>query len=215
MSIINDALRKAQESLKKKQQKENITYNEISADQKQAPKPEQKLPQQSFVSQAQKRPEFRSAPRAQTQSSSQPQPHAPNTKPVKTTTEYVNNKKPWYKSNTAVTLVSLLFIGTLSAGLYAMLKQSNIQKKILPSASTPSQQKTILNKNQALPKTAQSNTLKLSGTTMMGSKRVALINEEIYEVGDNVAGRQIISINLDKVELMENGNIITLRVGKY
>ncbi|OGX05431.1 MAG: hypothetical protein A2Z88_05935 [Omnitrophica WOR_2 bacterium GWA2_47_8] len=54
--------------------------------------------------------------------------------------------------------------------------------------------------------------LNLSGIVEMQGRRVALINGEIYEVGDSVQGRKIVDISLDKVEIEENGEIVTLTV---
>lgn len=55
----------------------------------------------------------------------------------------------------------------------------------------------------------------LSGTMMMDSKRVALINNEIYELGEYINGMKIININLKKVDLLNKDDIITLHVRQY
>lgn len=56
-------------------------------------------------------------------------------------------------------------------------------------------------------------TLKLTGIMMRGDKRVALINDDIYELGDFVEGKQIIDITLKTVVLSDNqGNTLTLDV---
>ncbi|MCB9747710.1 MAG: hypothetical protein H6755_04800 [Candidatus Omnitrophica bacterium] len=49
----------------------------------------------------------------------------------------------------------------------------------------------------------------------MDSKRVALINNEIYELGEYINGMKIININLKKVDLLNKDDIITLHVRQY
>ncbi|HBR14699.1 MAG TPA: hypothetical protein DD723_04030 [Candidatus Omnitrophica bacterium] len=58
------------------------------------------------------------------------------------------------------------------------------------------------------------NTVKLilNGTMMKGDKMIALINNEIYELGDSINGMKIENITLDGVELLNNGKIVTLRL---
>jgi len=54
--------------------------------------------------------------------------------------------------------------------------------------------------------------LVLTGIVTMNDRRVALINNEIYEIGDFVDGRKIVTIAIDKVELQDENGIITLPV---
>lgn len=56
----------------------------------------------------------------------------------------------------------------------------------------------------------------LTGTTMMGSRTVALINNRIFEQGEIVHDQEIINITIDSVELKNTntGKIKTLQVGK-
>jgi hypothetical protein len=56
----------------------------------------------------------------------------------------------------------------------------------------------------------------LNGITSMGDKRVALINNEIYQVGETIEGKKITDISMEKVELVDsNGNVTTLKVKGY
>jgi len=54
--------------------------------------------------------------------------------------------------------------------------------------------------------------LVLNGTSLIDGKRVALINDEIYQIGETIDGKKIISINLNKIELSDDETIITLKV---
>ena len=54
--------------------------------------------------------------------------------------------------------------------------------------------------------------LLLTGTMLIGKKRVALINGEGYEVGDFIDNKEIVNITLEKVELLSNGKMTTLHV---
>jgi hypothetical protein len=64
--------------------------------------------------------------------------------------------------------------------------------------------------------TYRENEIVLNGTMMMGDRQVALINNEIYELGESVKGKKIVSISLQKVELEEpDGNVTVLKVQSY
>ncbi len=52
--------------------------------------------------------------------------------------------------------------------------------------------------------------LKLNGTMISGKENLAIINNQIYQVGDSVNGMELINISLNKVELKEDKNILTL-----
>jgi hypothetical protein len=54
-----------------------------------------------------------------------------------------------------------------------------------------------------------------SGTMMTGDTRVALINDDVYSVGDTLQGRTIANITKDEVELTDAaGQKTTLKIGK-
>lgn len=54
--------------------------------------------------------------------------------------------------------------------------------------------------------------LVLNGTSLIDGKRVALINDEIYEIGETVEGKEIIGISLNRVELRDGQKIVILKV---
>ena len=57
-------------------------------------------------------------------------------------------------------------------------------------------------------------TLQLKGTMLTNNKYVALINNEIYEIGEYIDSAKIINITLEKVELLDDTQIRTLYVKK-
>ena len=61
-------------------------------------------------------------------------------------------------------------------------------------------------------RTYEKGELFLNGTMEMQGKTVALINDEIYEVGDIVNGQEITAIRLDGVELLKGGQKTFLSV---
>ena len=57
--------------------------------------------------------------------------------------------------------------------------------------------------------------LVLNGTLMAEDKRAALINNEVYEIGESIDDKFITSISLNEVELLDkNGLITTIKVKK-
>ena len=47
---------------------------------------------------------------------------------------------------------------------------------------------------------------------MMDDMRVALINDEIFKIGETIHGKRIVKISLEKVELEKDGEIFILSV---
>jgi type II secretory pathway component PulC len=56
--------------------------------------------------------------------------------------------------------------------------------------------------------------LKLSAITQSGTKAYALINDQILEAGEVIAGKRIVSIDQDKVILEQGGRTFTLLLGQ-
>ena len=59
---------------------------------------------------------------------------------------------------------------------------------------------------------ARAKNLVLNGIMMDQSKMVALINGEIYEVGDYIGDQRINKITLNRVELRDGDNVTILEV---
>ncbi len=171
MSIINDALKKAQSDLTQNNQKEEkpkkTTKNIYEKLHK--PKPSSQTPQEK-------------------------------TPPKK-------NKN--FLIPIFLVIIILAFLGGLTAYL---LKDKQLISNInfsLPKLPSP------IGKTSSTRRSYNDGDLVLSGTMMMEDKRVALINDEVYEVGDTINGNRIMSISLKKVEIMNpKGKTVTLRVGR-
>lgn len=57
--------------------------------------------------------------------------------------------------------------------------------------------------------------LTLNGVLSMETKKVALINNEIYEVGDVIAGMTVTDITANSVQLIKDGRTLTLQTKKF
>ena len=53
----------------------------------------------------------------------------------------------------------------------------------------------------------------LNGVLLSDNEKLALINKKSFHIGDSVVGMKIISIEIDSVQLDNNGQIVTLRKG--
>ena len=61
-------------------------------------------------------------------------------------------------------------------------------------------------------RTYKPNDLVLNGISSIDGVKIALINDEIYQVGDVVNNKKIISISSDVVELHDDEKIYTIKV---
>lgn len=171
MSIIHEALKKAQADLEK-QENHGLTkmYEDLHR-----PSPKSK------------------------ESSTITAPSKPSPTPTKS----------WLKIPlTLVCAFALAMVALL--GIFLHLANKPLPLVPTPQNTPPNTTQPQFSKDKALPKPTQENPLILSGTMMTGDKWVALINNEIYEVGETVDGKKIININLDKVEIQDGEKIITL-----
>jgi len=62
--------------------------------------------------------------------------------------------------------------------------------------------------------TAEVSDLKLKAITQSGAKAYALINDQILEVGEAIAGKKIVSIDKDKVILEQGDRTFTILLGQ-
>lgn len=210
MSIIHDALKKTQNNLNNNQDKNaSNKMNTENPDSSNAPPAN---PMSVIYDKLHKKPDVKQNP---------PHPKSPTKR---------NNPNNETQSNPVMTFFTIIFCLFIITGAGWFIYQyyaQNMEKNgvDLKKALTIKPQKlyTIGTPKKPRPKPAvkvaqeekniPSNTIILSGITMMGEKRVALINNEIYQVGESVQGKKIISISIEKVELEDNtGNITTLKV---
>ena len=201
MSIIHDALKKVQANLDHKVEPE-IPPKDIS-------KIYEKLYQRSETPAPSlpPAPPLRSSPpKASSVSKTAGKPTGQ--KPAAVYSDSEHKRKIWPQLVVTLTLFTILWVA-----VYILIQQ-NLLKQI--SAAIPSLQKPPAKSrpSRASLPPSPSDALILQG--IMGidnNKRVALINDEIYEAGQSVNGKKIVNITLEKVELEDpSGKITTLRV---
>ncbi len=226
MSIIHEALKKAQSDLEKQgnlnsqdnSEGKNITklYEELHRPfAERPPKADPPLAESKDSVVREKSPQPSAKP-AITAQPLNPKTASANTSPSPAqrgsseemtqhlrTSPAVPTKKSWFKL--VLTLVSLFLVGTgVLFGVFLYLLDDSSQ--ITPNVIQPQ-----FSKTGVAPVPTEENPLILSGTMMMGDKRVALINNGIYEVGEFVEGKKVTAIALEKVELLDGENIIILK----
>lgn len=215
MSIIHEALKKAQSDLEKQgnsNAQDNSEGKNITKLYEEMHRPFAERSKDSQVQEKSPRPSPKPAitsqpltPQAASTASSVPDQRGSTEKMTQhlRTPAIVSRRKSWFKL--IMTLVCLFLVGTgLLFGVFFYLLNDSSQ--ISSNVIQPKFDKTRV---AAVP--TQENPLILSGTMMMGDKRVALINNGIYEVGEFVEGKKVTAITLEKVDLLDGENIITLK----
>ena len=201
MSIIHEALKKAQADLEKKENHDlTKMYEELHH-----PLPQKNKPLEPN--------RISSAENSVSQGSLAATVLSPDTaSPLKDKTEHLGlkpslpSRKSWIKI--IFILVFIFFVGSgMLLGIFPHILNQ-------PYKSAPTIAEPKFSKSKEVPQPTEKNPLILSGTMMMGDKRVALINNEIYEVGESVEGKKIINITLEKVELLDGPNTLILKVSK-
>lgn len=188
MSIIHDALKKAQDKLG--EQKKRFLTSAVK------PTPSQESPTPTPVKVSQT-----------TQTTSQPinsianSPQPPPTTVTTTTSNQQSSSRQQLPTG-FILGITLLFAVIL---IYA-LSQTGTKPPAFQTPTTSPEPALTVKPLANFPAK-----LVLGGTVILGNKRAAIINDEIYETGGIVDGKKIISISLEKVELQdERGNIFTL-----
>ena len=106
------------------------------------------------------------------------------------------------------------FLYYISPTIKASLPQkvySNINKSRHRNTLKILSQTPITKKSSPPQFMGNSSSLFLNGTMIIDNKKAALINNEIYKIGDTIAGKKIINITLEGVELLDDNGIITLK----
>lgn len=175
MSIIHDALKRAQNEFKKKEKENPNTENSTT-------------------------PEIYNKLRSKTTPPIKSAEHEELQQPPQTQSEVEKT----HKKKLNITFISLiavfsLFIGVFISFLIVLLNQSPTRESTDEAKPAKSSSKKSTKRKSSI----QKNELLLSGTMMMGEKRVALINGEIYELGESVRGKKITDVTLKNVELTD------------
>lgn len=188
MSIINDALKRAQKNMAKTETKD--TKKDPSKDQ----------PAEKPVAKGPVYPTPKAAP------SAPPPPPKSDSKKVEDKTDE-KKKKIWLRTLAVIVAIFFLITGILMATLFFLKKRS-----------TDSSDPTNIRRNyqpRQITRTYKEGELVLSGISLIENKRVAIINGDIYEEGDIVDGNQIINIELHRVILKDtSGKVIHLKTKK-
>jgi len=192
MSIINDALKKTQAKLNKTSNKPEDPKTETTPQEE--PDNITNVYEKLYQSRKEK------------QKNANPTDVAT---PTKETTQPLRRAKTFFK-NTIILLLSLAGI----IGSYYYLTHNETVHQFFPSITkfkinTKPRQTSA--PTSAKKRIYKSNDLVLNGTSLIDEKYAALINDEIYEVGDIINGKKITLIDLNKVELQDNDTIITLK----
>jgi len=188
MSIINDALKKVQQSL-----------------QHSPSKPEPSKPSD---------PEHPSSPIEEPQGANMVDRYSNlvQTEP-KPTIPFFKNKE-WRDTAILLTCFAICIILLL---LIVFLFRQNPPTPAAPPAPAPAksaQEQSV--PPPALPKkttpAGPTDTIIVTGVMKMGAENMALINNEIYEVGEMINGARIVAIEMDRVEIMKDSEIKVLKV---
>lgn len=208
MSIINEALKKTQDNLEILKEKTTaVTNGRIP----QGQKTWQELTQPSSVARAPK-PSPMPAPAVTRTSPSLPEPNVP-TKPA---------GKRWYIIVFTEILILCLAAWTLFVIQPRLFRSSSRINSSSPAGRPISPQPAPA--TQSVPAPGMSPEIKfpmgasfknnpvLNGIMLNQNKVVALINGEIYEVGDYLNGKKVTKITMDRVELQDENEVLTLSV---
>jgi len=143
-------------------------------------------------------------------------PPIPGSAPTNTPGSSQTQSKKNESSRLVMLIFTLIIVATITVIYYFFMNNNQAQKTIasIKTVLKPQKPETI-NKPTAQPFTVTSEAqpsvkLKLEGTMMMGDKRVALINGEVYQIGETINGMEILNINIEKVVLKDGENIITI-----
>ncbi|MCD4781391.1 MAG: hypothetical protein K8S27_12720 [Candidatus Omnitrophica bacterium] len=112
------------------------------------------------------------------------------------------------KRRTILTAVfGMIFVAAISISLVAFVPSLRDNfKKVLSKKNGSKKRKIPV-------RTYQPGDIIFSGTIVAGDKTVALINDSVYEEGDTISGKKILSISLEKLELEDEqtGKLSVLR----
>ncbi len=191
MSIINDALKKTQFSLKKKDK---------------TPEPEKKPeaqanqgPSNVYEKLYKQQQEMKEVAAASNESRQKPSiSKASKPRPA----------KKWLQTSATIVVFFLL-----TYGLFFVISRYTPAKDYLDSIKNKSaRSRTRIAQKTQKPRKYAAGELILNGTSLFDGKRIALINDEIYEIGETVDGKKITSISLNRIELRDKDTVTTLRV---
>ncbi len=213
MSIINDALKKVQANLQQKDssQQSTATPSIKSSPEKQPANTPSNPPSVKPI-----RKTLATIEQEEIQKKLQEQ------KKLQTLRKHARRKSSYVKLFLQFIFFVILLIGiSMGACLYIpkyfpqfsfFLKRNNTLTHLKTKLTSFVPQKSTASPHPSSPVQSPENALTLKGIITMNNKQSALINDEIYEEGSMVQGKEITNISLDEVKLLDNGKIITLTI---
>jgi hypothetical protein len=192
MSIINDALKKAQLNFKKTDKPPEKKQEEKPADQSTSNVYEKLYNKNVGL----KNPSVQTPERT------------PGDKGADKKTSGLRSAKKWIKTSAVIAVCLILLAGSF----FFLSRYQPVQDFLRSAKKNSTSSRAHIVRKAPKKRTYKPGELVLNGTSIIDGKRVALINDEIYEVGETIDGKKITSINLNKIELSDSEKIITLRV---
>jgi hypothetical protein len=191
MSIINDALKKAQAKMENKDTKEP----------KEEPKDIAKVYERLQQAAQEKRDASSSA-------STTKYPGTPSSKPTAKTAAKGKEKTSKGVNPALIIIFILLLTGFV---VYKYVLKGTVPSFVKKSDTwTPNYNPPPPPKKNYAP-----DEFVFSGTMMTGDTRVALINDDVYSIGDTIQGRTITNITKDTVDLIDAAGVkSTIKIGK-
>lgn len=109
-------------------------------------------------------------------------------------------------------ILSLFLVATIGASSLLHFQPSFHAISAFAKNAAPSNQvRTEYAHNALQPISLASSHLILNGTMLEGRHRVAVINDQIYQIGDSVENKKITGISIDQVTLQDGKNVFELR----
>jgi len=188
MSIINDALKKTQDVLKSRQAARNTAQEK---------KPQENIPSPPPQPSGE-------TPFSHEASLPTPQEVPPSSMPVSTPRSAVSPILPQEPVKVpAAPHLNKRWIFDL-AGIFIAIVVCYFVISLLAGFFQPETPRT--------PAQTKKSDIAISGVMTRGNKNVALINGNIYETGDAINGMTIVGISLDRVQVLQEGEIKTIKV---
>jgi hypothetical protein len=192
MSIINDALKKTQMSFKRPKKKDQ---EQAQAD----PKPKE----DGIVNVYEKMYKDR-----EEQSKLSSGVLTPGKKAPKDSKKTSSKSREWLKTAFA----ALFLIASLSFAFAFLSNYEPLQDYIRSKTGKTRSSRDRLIKHMPKKRVYKDGDLVLNGISVIDGLKVALINDEIYKIGDKVDDKEITSINSDSVELRDDEKVFTITV---
>jgi len=196
MGIINDALKKTQMSFKRLKKKDK---NKVQAQESQeSPKPKD----DGIVNVYDK---LYKAKEDQTKSSTT---HINPEKKSTRSTNAPHKTNGWFKT----TLAAVFIITSLTFAFKFLVGYEPLQDFIRSKTGKTKSSRHLIAQHIPKKRIYKPNDLVLNGISTIDGNKVALINDEIYTVGDVVNNKKITSITDNLVELSDDEKIFTIKV---